>query len=165
MTQSKALKSVALVTTTAAATLMLIQACGGGAVAQTAEIDPMVGVWDATVSIKDCASGAVLSTFKGQSVTHHGGTFSADNSRPPTTRGAAFGTWKRNANGTYLINLVFMRFAPDMSLAGTSKSTLTRTLSADGNSFTSEIAGKVIDTAGVVVQQTCASEVGQRVTW
>jgi hypothetical protein len=166
MTPSNSLKSVALISVTAAATTLLIQACGGGAAAQSAnEIDPIVGVWESTATVKDCSSGAVLSTFKGHAVLHHGGTFSADSSRPPPSRGAAFGTWKHESGTTYALNLVLMRFNPDLTLAGTQKAKITRTLSADGNSFTSDIAGQVIDLAGTVVQQYCATDTGTRVTW
>lgn len=167
MTSFNSLQTTALVSVTAAATTLLIQACGGSdAVAQSAtQIDPIVGVWDSTATLKDCSTGAVLGGFKGTAVLHHGGTVSADNSRPPTSRGAAFGTWKHNGGAAYDMTLVFMRFNPDQTLAGTQKATVTRTLSADGNSFTSEIAGETIDTADAVVSRYCASDVGARVTW
>lgn len=55
MNQLSALKTVSLVTLTAAATSLLIQACGGGAMAQTAaDADPIEGVWESSVTIKDC---------------------------------------------------------------------------------------------------------------
>ena len=74
MKPSKSLKTVALVSVTAAAATLFIQACGGGAVAQAAsDADPVEGVWESTLTIKDCASGAVLTTFKGLAVLHRGG--------------------------------------------------------------------------------------------
>lgn len=68
MTPSNSLKSVALVSLTALATTFLIQACGGSdAMAQVAsDADPIEGVWDFTVTRKDCAGGAVLGTQKVQ---------------------------------------------------------------------------------------------------
>ena len=169
MAPSKSLKSVTLITTTAAATLLLIQACGGGAWAEAGgDADPVEGVWESVVTVKDCSSGAVLASFRGVAVHHRGGTVSADNSRPPATRGAAFGTWKRTAGGAgnaYTATFVFMRFNPDSSLAGTQKVQRSFTLGADGNSLAGTNAVQIIDAAGVVLQQGCATETGVRTTW
>lgn len=91
-------KTVSLVAVTAAATLLLIQACGGGAVAQNAaDADPIEGVWESSVSIKDCSSGAVLRTFKGAGLFHRGGPLTADNSLLRATQGIALGNWKHDA--------------------------------------------------------------------
>ena len=169
MAPSKSLKSVTLITTTAAATLLLIQACGGGAWAEAGvDADPAEGVWESVVTVKDCSSGAVLASFRGVAVHHRGGTVSADNSRPPATRGAAFGTWKRTAGGAgnaYTATFVFMRFNPDSSLAGTQKVQRSFTLGADGNSLAGTNIVQIIDAAGVVLQQGCATETGVRTTW
>ena len=50
--------------------MFLMQACGGGANAQssTSEPDPLEGVWESTVTIKDCTSGAVLTLGAGVAV-------------------------------------------------------------------------------------------------
>ena len=167
MTSSNSLKTVALMTVTAAATSLLLQACGGGdALAQSAsDADPVEGVWESTLTVKDCTSGAVLATFKGQSVLHRGGTLSADNSQPTVTRGAAYGTWKRGAGNAYTSTLVFMRFNPDTTLAGTQKVVRSFTLAADGNSLTGTNTAQIINTAGVVLQQACVSEAGVRTNW
>src|SRR3982750_4299845 len=62
MLKLTSLKTAALVSVTAVATTFLIQACGGGgAVAQSAsDADVIEGVWDTTVTNKDCSGGAVL---------------------------------------------------------------------------------------------------------
>ena len=66
MTRPSSLKTVSLVATTAAATILLMQACGGAALAQTAaDADPIEGVWESDVTIRDCSTSAVLRTFKG----------------------------------------------------------------------------------------------------
>ena len=93
------LKTYALIAVSAAATTLLIQACGGGdAVAQTTtDTDAIEGVWESNVTIKDCASGAVLRTFKGAGLFHRGGSLTADNSLPRAPQGIALGNWKRNA--------------------------------------------------------------------
>jgi len=165
MTSTTSLKTVALIAVTAAASSLLMQACGGDALAQASDADPVEGVWESALTVKDCASGAVLATFKGQAVLHRGGTMSADNSQPTVTRGAAYGTWKRSAGNAYTSTLVFMRFNPDSTLAGTQKVVRTFTLAADGNSLTGTNTAQIINTAGVVLQQACVSETSVRTSW
>ena len=163
MTTSTSLTSVALIAITAAASSLLMQACGGGAMAQAAsDADPIEGVWESTITVKDCVSSAVLATFKGIAVMHRGGTLSADNSQSIITRGVAFGTWKRGTGNAYTANMVFMRFNPDTTLAGMQMVRRSFTLSVDGNSLTGTNAAQLIDTAGVVFRQACTSEVGTR---
>jgi hypothetical protein len=162
--QSNALKSVALVAVTAAAVTLLVQACGGGAVAQTAsDADVIEGVWDSTVTIKDCTTGATLNTFKGASLFHRGGTLSSDNSNPPPTRGAAFGVWKHGTGSTYTASLWFMRFNADGSLAGTQKVQRALAVAADNASLSGTLTLQIINPAGAVVQQGCGSETALRV--
>jgi hypothetical protein len=157
-------KSAALITITAAATSILILAYGGGAVAQIAsDADVIEGAWNSTITIKDCTSGAVLTSFKGAGLFHRGGTLSADNSNPPPSRGAAFGIWKHGAGANYTANLWFMRFNADGTLAGTQKVFRSLTLGADGNSLTGTLTLQIINPVGAVVQQGCGSETAVRV--
>ena len=160
----KSLKTYALVAASAAATTLLIQACGGGAVAQTtADADAIEGVWESSVTIKDCTSGAVLRTFKGVGLFHRGGSLTADNSLPRATQGIALGDWKRNAGQEYTANARFLRFNADGSLAGSQKLQRMLTLAADGNNFAGTIAAQVLDADGVLVQALCGSETAIRI--
>jgi hypothetical protein len=163
MTQLHALKTVSLVAVTAAATSLLIQACGGGAMAQSADADPIEGVWESSVSIKDCGSGAVLRTFKGVGLFHRGGSLTADNSLPRATQGIALGNWRHEGGASYTANARFLRFNPDSSLAGSQKLQRAMTLAADGNSLAGTVAGQVIDLSGVVLQPICGSETAVRI--
>jgi hypothetical protein len=164
MNPFKSSRSAALVAVTAAAITLVIQASGSAAVAQsTRDTDPIEGVWDFTVTQKDCASGAVLGTQKAASLFHRGGAFSNDNSTAPATHGAMFGSWKRTSGSGYAVNIVFMRFNADATLAGTQKVQHAMVMAGDGNHITGTVAVQTIDTAGVVTAQGCASEAGVRV--
>ena len=164
MTQSKSLKSAALVAVTAAATMLLIQACGGGAVAQSTDADAVEGQWEAVITVRDCATGATILTARGQGVFHRGGTLTDTNASPPTTRGVGFGTWRRDATGqTYTARFRFYRYNPDGTLAGTQRVTRVFTLSADGNTQTSTNTSQTLDATGAVLQSGCASDVSTRV--
>jgi hypothetical protein len=164
MIRSRSLKSAALAVVTAAAVAFVAQARGGGAVAQPAgQADPIEGLWDFTVTRKDCASGAVLGTQKATSLFHRGGTFSNDNSTAPATHGAMLGTWKRSNASAYSVNMVFMRFNADGTLAGTQQVQRSMALAVDGNHITSSVAVQTVDASGVVTTQGCASETGVRI--
>jgi CubicO group peptidase (beta-lactamase class C family) len=114
MNQFKSLKSAALVTVTAAATMLLIQACGGGAVAQSTDADPVEGSWEAVITVRDCATGTTILTARGQEVFHRGGTLTDTNAAPPTTRGVGFGTWQRDATAqNYTSRFRFNRYNID----------------------------------------------------
>ncbi|MEO7151489.1 MAG: hypothetical protein ABIX46_07250 [Burkholderiaceae bacterium] len=164
MTQSRALKTVSLITGTIAAASLLMQACGGGAMAQSAgDADPIEGVWESSVTIKDCTTGAVLRTFKGEGLFHRGGSLTADNSLPRATQGVALGNWKRDAGSAYTANARFLRFNPDGSLAGAQTLKRVVTLAADSNGFAGSVSGQVLDAAGVVLQPICGSETAVRI--
>ncbi|MBC7733699.1 MAG: hypothetical protein H7306_17715 [Bacteriovorax sp.] len=164
MKRFKSLKSVALVTVTAAATMLLIQACGGGAVAQSADVDAVEGSWEAVITVRDCITGATILTARGQQVFHRGGTLTDTNAAPPTTRGVGFGTWLRDATAqSYSSRFRFNRYNPDGTLAGSQRVTRVFTLSADGNTQTSTNTSQTLDVAGTVLQNGCAGDVSTRV--
>ncbi len=164
MTQSNSLKSVALVAVTAAATMLLIQACGGGAVAQANDADPVEGAWESAVSVRDCTTNAVLFVGRGQGLAHRRGTWVQTDASPPTTRGVALGTWKRDATAqNYTTRFRFIRYNADGSFAGTVRVTRVFTLSADGNTQTSTNTSQTLDAAGAVLQNGCGSDVSTRV--
>lgn len=174
----QALYTFTLVSTSVAVTMMLIQTCSGGGAGfgnafaapgagghPASATDPIVGVWESTAAAKDCHTGAVLTRFKGLSVFNSGGTASFESSRPAATGTSGLGIWQRETGDSYSFTLVLMRFNPDGTFAGTQKAKGTRTLSADGNSFTSTVIGQIIDPAGNVVSSTCATDTGSRVGW
>ena len=164
MNQPRSLKALAIVSVTAAATMLLIQACGDGAVAQATDADPVEGVWDAVITARDCSTNAVILTARGQQVFHRGGTLTDTNAAPPATRGPGFGVWRRDAGGAgYSARFRFLRYNPDGSFAGTMRVTRVLALSADGNTQTSTNTAQVLDVAGVVLQSSCATDVSTRV--
>lgn len=165
MNQLTSLKTVALVTVTVAATLFLIQACGGGAQAQAVDAaDPVEGVWDAVLTLRDCSTSAVILTARGQNLFHRGGTLTDTNASSPTSRGVGFGVWRREGGAqSYTARFRFNRYNADGTWAGTQRVTRVFTLSADGNTQTSSNTGQVLDVAGTVIQNNCATDVSTRV--
>jgi hypothetical protein len=165
---------------------LLIQACGGGgdAVAQMVygadpidgarqsaqgrdrrhDADALEGAWQSAVSVRDCASGAVLRSFNGLSVFHRGGTASATNSLPPGGNSPAFGTWKHGrAESSYTVTLRLFRFNADGSFAGAQNLTRTFTLAADGKSLAGTLSVQVLDPVENILQTSCGVETATRV--
>jgi hypothetical protein len=147
---------------------LLIQACGGGgsAVAQgVSEADPVEGVWESMVTIRDCSTGTTLRAFKGLSVLHRGGTASATNSNPPSMNGPAFGTWRATtAAASYTMSFRLLRFNADGSLAGAQNLVRTLKLESDGRSMTGTISAELLDPANNVIgTPICGVETAARV--
>ena len=147
----------------AVATMLFVQACGGSddAVAQ-ATPDAAEGTWEAVVTQRDCVTSATIATFRSSQVLHRGGTMTETNGSNPATRGPGFGNWSRNADGTYTLKFRFYRYNADGSLAGSNVVTSTRTISADGNGYTSNNQSQVRDVAGNVIATACVGDVGTR---
>lgn len=159
-------KAVALAIVPAVVTTILIQACGGSAdaVAQTSGNDPIEGVWESAVTIRDCATGNAIRTFKGLGVLHRGGTAVGTNNQPTAVNGPALGTWSRSGSApTYTLAFRFYRYNPDGTFAGAQRLVRTVTLAASGNSFSGTIAAQVLDPADVVLQDVCGTETAVRV--
>ena len=160
-------KSAALFVLSSGAMALLMQACGGGgdahAQSTTAAADPIEGMWQSTISLKDCASGAPLSVFRGLTIFNSGGTANADGNQPSATKGAGLGTWKRTATGSYTIDLRFWRYGNDGLPIGQQRLTRTIALAADGRSLTSTITTQAFDAGDTVVLTACGTESGARI--
>ena len=159
-------KSCALALIPSIITLGLVQACGGSsdAVAQAAQpaADPYEGVWEAVATRRDCTTNVVTGTFRGAQVVHRGGTLSDTNAAPTATRGPGFGVWSKNADGTYAVKFRFYTYNADGTWSGTAVVSSTRTLSADGNTYTADTRSEVFDTSGNVIARTCVNDVGTK---
>jgi hypothetical protein len=140
------------------AAFLLVQACGGGGEARAqAAADPVEGVWESQVSVRDCASGATVRTFKGLAKFERSGGVSAVNNQPPALNSVAFGRWDAGSTaGSYTAQFRFFRFAPDGAPLGSQRVTHTFTLPAGGNSSSGTIAAQLLDNADTVVGAICA---------
>jgi hypothetical protein len=166
MTRSPTSKSAVLERTLAAVATMLATLVPAGSARAQAAIDgdPVEGIWDFSITRKDCASGAVLGSQKALTQFLRGGALANDNSTPPSTHGAMFGTWKRAGGAaSYTVQMVFMRFNPDGTLAGTQRVQREMVLARDHNHLVGSVIAQSIDTAGAVVQRGCATETALRI--
>jgi hypothetical protein len=165
MKPSQSLRSVALIAVTAAATMILIQACGGNAVAAGDDREPIEGAFDATVTVKNCSTGATTGTLKALLLFHHGGTVTIDNTTPTTLRGLILGTWARGSGDNYTSDVSHFRYNTDGTLAGVNKVRRTIVLSSDATTFTANLRVQVFGNDGTLLSEVCPTETGTRVTF
>ena len=165
MKPSESLRTVALVTVTAAATTFLIQACGGNAMAAGDEHQPIEGAWDATVTIKNWSTGATMGSTKALLLFHHGGTVTIDNTQAPTLRGLILGTWARGSGDNYTSDVSHFRYNTDGTLAGVNKIQRTIVLSNNSTVYAADFRVEVFDNGGALLSEVCPSETATRVTF
>jgi hypothetical protein len=125
-------------------------------------VDPVVGVWIPTITVRNCATGDPGEVFGGMSVLHHGGTLSETNTSPPATRGPGWGTWARAAGGGYTSLFRFLRYNVDGSLAGYTVIRRQFTLSADGSQAAGQSRFEIQLPNGFVVFEGCTTDVAMR---
>jgi hypothetical protein len=157
------LKLGAAATVVAVATALAVQAGGGSAraVAQDAA-DPFEGVWEASVTQRNCDTGVIVGTFRGAQVVHRGGTLFDTNASAPGSRGPGFGVWSRQPDGVYAVKFRFYRYNADGSLAGSNVVSSRRTLGADGRSYVGDTVGEVRSLDDRVLQAVCVGDEGRR---
>jgi len=167
MQAPRSIRSVALVTVTAAATIFLIQACGGGDATAADDVGEAVeGAWDSSVTVRNCDTGAVSGTFRGLLAIHRGGTVSIDTSAPDhPLRGAILGSWKRGTGPAWTVDASHFRYNADGTLAGTNKIRRTITLSADAGSYTATLDVRILAVDGTQLARFCPTETASRMTF
>ncbi|MCW5633584.1 MAG: hypothetical protein KIT17_09625 [Rubrivivax sp.] len=155
-------KVVAIALLPSVATMLFVQACGGGGLALAQEAaDPIEGVWENVITQRDCNSQAALATFRGMQVYHRGGTLADTSGAPTTTRSAGFGLWQRSGN-EITTRFRFFRYNADGSLAGSTVVTRTVTPAADGMTVAGHSQTALLDVAGNEVARGCATDTGTR---
>ena len=161
---TRRIQSMSLAALPALAAFLVLQACGGGgdATAQEAAADPLEGVWESVITAHDCSTSAVVGTFIGAQVFHHGGTMSDTNASPPTTRGPGFGTWVKSG-GTYTVKFRFYAYDANGAVSGITRVTRNVTLGATAGTATSVNTNQLFDLTGTLVRSTCATDVSTKV--
>lgn len=163
MTPSCTARSFAAILPAAVAASVLLAPCAGAVAPVAGDADPIEGVWDFSITRKDCSNGDVLGSHKALTQFQRGGVLANDNSTPPALHSAMFGSWKRGNAGNYAVQMVFMRFNLDGTLAGTQRVQRELVLARDQQHLSGTVSVQTLDTAGVLVQRGCASEAALRI--
>jgi hypothetical protein len=104
------------------------------------------GVWEPTVTIRDCASGAELVSFLSMDTYIHDGSYVGVGAPEPHTPG--FGRWRHVSGREFTARYQFFTHDPDGIPNGRLQVSATITLAADGNSFTATDTAETLDLDG-----------------
>ena len=80
----------------------------------------------------------------------------------PALTGPGYGTWRHAGGASFTNTIVFFRFNPDGTYAGTQKVTRQIELDGSGDEFTSTNSVEIADPSGNVITTGCSTETGQR---
>lgn len=123
----------------------------------------IVGVFEFQVQTFNCTTGVPGASFRASSVFHAGGTLEDTNTRPPASRGPAFGVWTRGAHAReYVTSSRLYRDNPDGSFAGVNQVERTLRLSRDGNRASSDITVRILGPNQELLATDCATQEGMR---
>jgi hypothetical protein len=125
------------------------------------------GVWLATVTLTNCATGQPLpfpeAIFDAMAMFASNGTFHDTNENSPTVRSAAFGAWEHIGGRRYEFAFRFFRFdATGMKLGSQIVRHAVR-LSRDGKSYTSSGTAEFYDVSGIrMLPDGCSTSTATR---
>ena len=120
----------------------------------------LIGSWDATISIRDCVSGAEVVSFPVIRTYHQGGTMQDD--AADTLIKAGQGVWRHTTGHTYYMSFRHFRLNPDGTPAGKTRIVASVEVGSGGSTFTSNATFQILDNAGNVTFTGCAVETGTR---
>lgn len=126
--------------------------------------EPLVGAWDAEVTLLDCASGQPNGAppFRALVMFHAGGTLT-EVSGPSVRRTPSLGTWSRAGKNEYTANSFLLTYAADGAPTGAQEIGRTIRLTPDANGFAAETRTVATDPGGAVTFRGCARGVASRV--
>ena len=121
------------------------------------------GVWQTTVTLRNCQTGDVIRIFRGLTTFHEGGTISESSAAlSPALRSLGHGVWEKESRTTYSGSFIFQRFNPDGTFAGTQKTTVTNVIGRSGNTYDSTASIQVFDANNNLLGTGCATAIGTR---
>ena len=122
------------------------------------------GVWQTTVTQRNCQTGNVIRTFRGLSTYHEGGTVSETSAAlSPALRSPGHGVWEKESHSTFSSSFIFLFFNPDGTLAGTQKITSTIVLGGrNGNTYDTTTSIQVFDVNNNLLGTGCATATATR---
>jgi hypothetical protein len=122
------------------------------------------GTWRVEVTARNCQSGAAIRTFPGLNTYLPGGSLIVTGaSASPALISTGHGVWEHAGGRNFTSTVIFFRFNPDGTYAGTTKITRSIELdAADSDQLTSTESIELADPNGNVVGSQCATQIGHR---
>jgi hypothetical protein len=122
--------------------------------AQNNAAGPIIGTWDVTLTVRNCATGQALATIRELATFSRGGTLVTSTAGvPPAAKTPGHGVWRHLTDHTYAYCFKFFRFDGAGALTGWSIVSQEALVNAGGDDYTSE--------GGIVIYNTAGDEVGR----
>jgi hypothetical protein len=118
------------------------------------------GVWDITITVRSCATGAALFTGRVIHMFADGGTMTEIADR--ANRSAGLGTWRHLDGRRYSAIHEWIEYTAAGGFNGTEVLTREIELSKNGDEFTSTATGEVFNAAGQLISTGCATATATR---
>ncbi|HTH51129.1 MAG TPA: hypothetical protein VL501_04305 [Pyrinomonadaceae bacterium] len=125
----------------------------------------LTGSWDAIVSITNCSTGAIITTFPSTAAFSQGGTYvGITGGASPAERTAEIGVWRHIGDNRYQFK--FKTYHSPSGGPATFFDIVTHeiTLDADNLTYTSAGTATRYNMAGVQIFSGCSTSVGRRMT-
>jgi len=155
----KIISGMALATTLALATQNSVLAQSGQE-QRGKEQQPLEGVWDISITIRSCTTGAALATGRAIQIFIDGGTMTEIADR--ANRSAGLGTWRHLGGRSYATHHEFIEYSAAGSFNGTTVLTREIELSANADDFTATTTTEVFNAAGQLINTVCATSTATR---
>ena len=123
----------------------------------------LAGTWEAAVTIRDCNSGTVITTFDSIANFNQGGTYLGSTSgRPQSSRTPEHGVWSHISGRTYRFKFKSFDFNPAGVAVSYGIVQHDVELNESGDAYTSAGTAKFYLMNGTQVGQGCSDAVGTR---
>ena len=125
----------------------------------------LAGTWDTTVSITNCMTGDVFTSFQSVGSFHQGGTFNGITAgTPPAARTPEIGVWRHDIKNRYAFRFKAFLFDPSGVAIAYQLIRHNIYLSTDAMSYVSSGEAQVFNMAGIQIGGGCSSAVATRMT-
>jgi len=121
--------------------------------AQNTQTQTLEGVWDVTVTVTNCQTGALIRTVRSMQMFLQDGSFTE--SANTAARGISVGSWMRVSGPMYSATYWFFRYNPDGTFASFAQALDTVTLTEDGSHFGSAGTIQDFDATGKSISIGC----------
>jgi hypothetical protein len=127
---------------------------------QAQERSRLQGVWDVSVTVTDCQTGAPIRIVRSLQMFRHDGTFIE--TANTASRGISEGIWTPTGGQTYDASYWFFRYKPDGTFASIAKAADMITLGQEAGQFTA--SGKIedFDANGALISIGCFTHTAKR---
>jgi len=120
----------------------------------------LAGVWDVSVTVVNCQTGAVIRNVHSVQMYQVDGTFSEITNTG--TRGSSIGYWFHESGLNYGASYFFFRYNADASFASFAKAANIIKLSADGSQFTVTATIQDYDANNNQISNGCVTQTAKR---